>query len=79
MRPVWFRPMAAGQGFGPANWRGWAALAGFTAALVALGAVVFGPLAGALGGPLWAGVVFMALAAGLAVGFLILARSRTAP
>jgi hypothetical protein len=78
MTEAWFKPHAYGYGATPANWKGWAATAGFVLVVVATALATFGwQLDG--GTPpsvLQIGAWLLAVAV-LAVGFVRLARAKT--
>ena len=76
MADIWFKPKTHGYGASPANWKGWAATAGYVVAMIALSLGVFGlerrPAVSGVEWAVWLGGVIVAT-----VTFVIISRSKT--
>jgi hypothetical protein len=78
MKNHWFIPKAYGYGAAPANWKGWAALGLFMAAMIAASYLLLASEPGGGSGPgalriaVWAVAISM-----LTIGFIVLARGKT--
>lgn len=78
MSDYWFNPHAYGYGATPANWKGWAAVAGYAAVVLALVLSVLAVPADLPEGPwAWQIVTLAVMLAGLTVGFIWLCRQKT--
>jgi hypothetical protein len=78
MTDYWFKPHDYGYGATPANWKGWAAIAGYVAVVVA----VVSPLADwpadlPVGPAQWQVVTAILMVAALTLGFVRLAKAKT--
>ena len=77
MADHWFTPKPRGYGARPANWKGWAAVAGFIGALLVLSVAVFTGL-GVVGVSVAAqNMVYLLSAIVLTLGFFALAKRKT--
>ena len=78
MSDYWFKPHAYGYGATPTNWKGWAAVAGYVAAVLVLVASVRALPNGVPDGPrAWQVVSLAVMVAALTVGFIWLCRQKT--
>lgn len=78
MADYWFKPHAYGYGATPINWKGWAAVAVYAAAVLALALSLAALPAGLPEGPgVWQAVTFVVMVAALTLGFVRLCRART--
>jgi hypothetical protein len=78
MTDYWFKPKTHGYGASPANWKGWAATAGFVAATVIVTLVLLvWPVATRNGSAWWHAVLWLVLLGAMTAGFIRLARHRT--
>jgi hypothetical protein len=78
MSQSWFKPYAYGFGATPANWKGWAAVAAYLAAVLALTVPLAAWPADLPAGPAaWQVVTWFILTALLTLAFIRLARAKT--
>jgi hypothetical protein len=78
MSDHWFKPKAHGYGATPANWKGWAAVAGYIAVVVALVlSVVALPADLPEGLGAWQVATLIVMIAALTLGFIRLCRMKT--
>jgi hypothetical protein len=78
MTEYWFRPRAYGYGATPSSWKGWAAVALYVAAVLALIVPLLAWPADLPAGPAaWQVTTAMGMIAVLTVGFIRLCRART--
>jgi hypothetical protein len=78
MSEYWFKPHDYGYGATPANWKGWAAIAGYVAVVLALVLPLTALPADLPSGPAaWQVVTAMLMGALLTYGFVLLCRART--
>jgi hypothetical protein len=78
MTDAWFKPKRYGYGASPANWKGWAATAGFALVVVATALVTFGWQPDRGTPPSVSQIaVWLLTVAVLAGGFVSLARAKT--
>ncbi|MBO0766365.1 MAG: hypothetical protein J2P50_17490 [Hyphomicrobiaceae bacterium] len=78
MEEYWFKPHASGYGAAPANWKGWAALAGYIVVVLALvGPLTAWPADLPAGPAAWQVVTAFGMTAALTLGFLRLCRAKT--
>jgi uncharacterized membrane protein YbhN (UPF0104 family) len=77
MSDYWFKPHAYGYGTTPANWKGWAAVAGYAAVVLALVLSVLAVPPDLPEGPwAWQIVTLAVMVAALTVGFIWLCRQK---
>ncbi len=78
MSEYWFKPHAYGYGATPASWKGWAAVVGYVAAVVALGLSLAAWPADLPAGPAaWQVAMSIIMIAALTLGFIRLCRLKT--
>jgi hypothetical protein len=78
MAEYWFRPKDYGYGATPTNWKGWAAIAGYVAALLAVILPLIALPAQMPPGPVaWQVVTAVLMVALLTFGFVRLCRAKT--
>ena len=78
MSQYWFKPHAYGYGATPSNWRGWATIAGYVAAILALTLPLLAWSAELPDGPrVWQVATWLGMAVLLTVGFVRLCRAKT--
>jgi uncharacterized membrane protein len=78
MSDYWFKPHAYGYGATPANWKGWAAVAGYIAVVLALILPLTAQPADLPAGPeAWQIVTAVAMIVALTLGFVRLCRMKT--
>jgi hypothetical protein len=78
MSDYWFKPHAYGYGGTPASWKGWAAVAGYAAVVLALVASVLAAPADLPQGPwAWQMATLAGMVAGLTAGLIWLCRRKT--
>jgi hypothetical protein len=78
MSQYWFKPKTYGYGATPTNWKGWAAIAGYIAVVLALTLPLTAWPADMPSGPrAWQVVTWAAMVGLLTLGFIRFARSRT--
>ncbi len=75
---TWFVPKTHGYGAYPANWKGWAAIAGFfLVEMAVLGVMIVYPLLSGVEPTIGRFVAWTIASAGLTVVFLIVVRRKT--
>jgi hypothetical protein len=78
MSDYWFKPHAYGYGATPANWKGWAVLGGYLAALLAITLPLLAwPAELPVGPAAWQVATWILLTALLTLGVIRLARAKT--
>jgi hypothetical protein len=78
MADYWFKPHDYGYGATPANWKGWAAVAGYITVVVVLIASVLALPADLPEGPgAWQIITLAVMVAALTAGFIGLCRRKT--
>jgi hypothetical protein len=74
----WFKPHDYGYGATPINWKGWAAVAGYAAVMLALGLSMTAMPADMPEGPaVWQVATWLIMVGLLTFGFLRLCRAKT--
>jgi hypothetical protein len=78
MSSYWFKPHTHGYGATPASWKGWAAVAGFVAVILALSlSLIAFPAETSVGVKAWQFATWAILVGVLTLAFIRLCRNRT--
>jgi NhaP-type Na+/H+ or K+/H+ antiporter len=78
MSDYWFKPKSHGYGATPTNWKGWVAVAGYMAAVLALTLpLIVWPAEMPVGPKIWQLVTWAILVAALTLGFVRFTRTKT--